>query len=137
MNTKEHAVAVALITPSGVPMIRDPKKPAPVFWKFPGGRGSSEETAAGTAVREYWEETGIKLEESDLSVIFQEDRGNHILTIFAVVLPTLPPMRKRGDEGEEIALAITATLSKLPGLFPPHKKWVGEILARTAATAAR
>ncbi len=37
-----NAVAVLIITPEGIPLIRDPKKPAPVFWKVPGGRGHED-----------------------------------------------------------------------------------------------
>ena len=43
MNS-EHAAAVLIISPDGIPVVRDPKKPIPRYWKLPGGRSEGKET---------------------------------------------------------------------------------------------
>ena len=42
-------------------------------WLFPGGGLHRGEDAAAGAVREVWEETGIRLEPSDLTFLFERD----------------------------------------------------------------
>src|SRR6266516_4216101 len=97
-----HSVAVLLLTPAGVPLIRDPKKPAPVYWKLPGGRSEVGETPEAAAAREIKEEIGVVLAEDDLFVVHEEDRGSHTLVIFKAELPELKGLLKTGDEREEI-----------------------------------
>ena len=128
---KGNAVAVLLVTPQGIPVIRDPKKPAPVFWKLPGGRSNEgvPETAEGCAVRELEEEIGVSLRESDLTVVHSLDKGNHILTIFRADLTALPQMKSQGNEGEEIRVFAPGELLAEQGFFPNHRKVVGGILA--------
>lgn len=124
-----HAVAVLLITPSGIPLIRDPKKPSPVFWKLPGGRSEGAETATQCALREVEEEIGISLSADDLTVIHAEDKGSHILTIFQARLAALPQMKSRGNEGEEINLFAPRNIIAMRDFFPNHRKVVGGVLS--------
>lgn len=126
-----YAVAVLIITPQGVPLIRDPKKPVPVFWKLPGGRSNASETAEQTAVREVREEIGIIIKEKELRIIYQEDRENHILIIFRIDLPALPQLKKRGDEGEEIKIFSPQEILSMNDFFPNHKRVVEKISGLT------
>jgi len=120
MNS-EHAVAVLIISPDGTPLVRDPKKPIPRYWKLPGGRSEGAEIPEECAVREIHEELGLKIDQDDLQVIEQQDRGNHTLTFFRANLPSLKGMKKEGDEREEIKIFKLAEIATLPDFFPNHK----------------
>ena len=117
-----HAVAVLLVAPEGIPLVKDPKKPFPPFWKLPGGRGTKAETAEETAIRELEEEIGVSLAKEDLKIIHQEDKKTHMLTIFRTDLPFLPKLKKQGDEGEEIRIFSPEEIISLPDFFPNHFK---------------
>lgn len=125
---KGHAVAVLVVSPEGIPLIRDPKKPSPIYWKLPGGRGDASETAEECAIREIQQEIGVLLLAEALEVIFAEDRGNHILTIFRADLPTLPQLNVYGDEGEQIGIFSPTDIISLQDFFPNHRKVVEEVL---------
>lgn len=117
-----HAVAVAILSPEGVPLVRDPKKPIPRYWKLPGGRSLAAETPEDCAVREVLEETGLKVSMDSLTLIEAEDKKTHILTFFKAELPSLKRMRSVGNESEEIrSFSLTDALA-LPDLFPNHKR---------------
>ena len=125
-----YAVAVLLNTPWGIPLIRDPRKPAPVFWKLPGGRSEGDETAEQSAIRELSEEVGVFISVDDLTVVHSENKGSHTLTIFRADVDTLPQMKSEGDEGEEIKVFKPAQILGMRDFFPNHRKVVGDILAR-------
>ncbi len=57
-------VAIAIVAESDLFLIgrRPPGKPLEGYWEFPGGRIEPGETASQAAVRECWEETGIRVE---------------------------------------------------------------------------
>jgi ADP-ribose pyrophosphatase YjhB (NUDIX family) len=124
-----YAVAVLLNTPHGIPLIRDPKKPAPIFWKLPGGRSEGMETAEQSAIRELAEEVGIALSVNDLTVVHVENKVGHTLTIFRADLDTLPKMKSEGDEGEEIKVFKPSQILRMTDFFPNHRKVIGSILA--------
>jgi len=124
-----YAVAVLIITPQGIPLIRDPKKPAPVFWKAPGGRSVLNESAKAAAIREVEEEVGIMLSEKDLIVVFKKDKESHMLVLFAANIKSLPNLKSRGDEGEEIKLFSPKQILAMPDFFPPHREAFGKTLA--------
>lgn len=128
MLPKGNAVAVLIITPKGIPLIRDPKKPAPVFWKLPGGRGEESETARKCALREIEEEIGFILPNRVMEVVYSEDKGNHVLTIFSVKLLTTPRMKIVGNEGEEIEMFSPREILEKNDFFPNHRKVVESIL---------
>ena len=123
-----HAVAVLLVTPEGIPLVKDPKKPPPPFWKLPGGRGPATETAEEVAIREIEEEIGVSLAKENLKIIHREDRGTHILTIFRADLPSLPKLKQRGDEREEMGVFSPREILSLPDFFPNHLKIVEQQL---------
>ena len=122
------AVAVFLVTPEGIPLVKDPKKPPPFFWKLPGGRGPATETAEEVAIRELKEEIGVSLSKKDLKVIHREDRGTHILTIFRADLPALPTLKQQGEEGEQVGIFSPRAMLSLPDFFPNHLKIVEQQL---------
>jgi ADP-ribose pyrophosphatase YjhB (NUDIX family) len=128
---KGHATAVLLVTPQGIPVVRDLKKPTPIFWKLPGGRSkeSAAETAKGCAIRELTEEIGVSLSENDLTIIYSLDKGNHTLTIFRADLTVLPQIKSQGDDGEEIRVFAPKDLLAEQSFFLNHRKVVEEILA--------
>lgn len=119
---KGHATAVMIITPEGIPLVRDPKKQPPLFWKVPGGRGDATETARQCACREIREELGVTLLESDLRIAYEEDKGSHVLTLFVAKLPALPKLKEIGDEGEEIKVFPPQQLLRMADFFPNHRR---------------
>ncbi len=123
------AVAVLIMTPEGIPLIKDPKKPPPHYWKLPGGRSTGEETAEETALREIKEETGVSLETSDLEVIYENDKGNHTLMFFKAELAKLPPLKKEGNDGEEIGVFSSEEILSLQDFFPNHLNIVKDYLS--------
>lgn len=123
-----YAVAVLIITPQGIPLIRDPKKPPPVFWKAPGGRSARGESAKEAAVREVKEEIGMSLSAGGLSVVREEDRGSHALVLFSAKLESLPDLKPRGDEGEEIKVFRPERILKMSDFFPNHRMAFEKIL---------
>jgi ADP-ribose pyrophosphatase YjhB (NUDIX family) len=123
-----YAVAVLVVAPQGIPLIRDPKKPAPVFWKAPGGRSNANESAKSAAARELQEEIGVTVPEKDLAVVHEEDRGSHVLVLFTAKLKALPGLKTRGDEGEEIRLFTPKEILTMPDLFPNHRRVFEKIL---------
>jgi len=129
MNS-EHAVAVLIITPEGTPLVRDPKKPVPRYWKLPGGRSEGTEIPEECAVREIYEELGIEIDPDQLQVIEQQDRGNHTLTFFRIDLVTSKGMKEVGDEREEIKLFKLTDIPGLPDLFPNHKAIIQMVVSK-------
>ncbi len=120
---KGHAVAIEVITPEGIPLVRDPKKQVPLFWKFPGGRSeANEKTAVEVAVREIKQEIGVSLTEDSLELLHTEDRGSHYFSFFRAVLSAMPKLKTQGDEGEEIRIFQASELDNMEDFFPPHKK---------------
>ena len=117
-----YAVAVLIITPNGIPLIRDPKKPSPVFWKAPGGRSNAGEGSEAAAIREIKEELGIALQKDDLVLLREEDKGSHVLAFFTAKLEALPALKARGDEGEEIRLFSPEDILSMADFFPNHRK---------------
>ena len=130
MSQVSYAVAVLIITPQGIPLIRDPKKPAPVFWKAPGGRSLANESAKAAAVREVKEEIGMTLTEKDLVVVCEEDRSSHELVLFSTKLKSILGLKTRGDEGEEIKIFSPSQILALHDFFPNHRR----VFERTLTT---
>jgi ADP-ribose pyrophosphatase YjhB (NUDIX family) len=123
-----HAVAVFCVTPRGIPLVRDPRKPAPRFWKLPGGKGDGQKTPEESAVRELEEETGIKVAGEDLELVDKQDRDSHFFFVFRVDISTLGGLKNRGDEGEEVKLFTAEEISEMKDFFLPHRDAVGCIL---------
>jgi ADP-ribose pyrophosphatase YjhB (NUDIX family) len=120
-----HAVAVLIASPEGTPLVRDPKKPIPHYWKLPGGRSEGKETPEECAVREIYQELGLKIDIDALEVIEQQDRRSHTLTFFRIDLPSLKDLKKVGDEQEEIHVYKSLLeIGKMQDFFPNHREIV-------------
>jgi 8-oxo-dGTP diphosphatase len=121
MTMSHHAVAVLITSPEGVPMVRDPKKPAPQYWKLPGGRSESSESPEECAVREVFDEVGVRLASEQLRIIGRQNRETHTLTFFRADLSSLDGLKIEGDEQEEVKVFAAQEVLQLPDLFPNHK----------------
>lgn len=127
-TSSAHAVAVLVVTPQGIPLVRDPKKPEPHYWKLPGGRSEEGETAVQCAVRELNEELGIALGETDLKQVTSQSRGNHTFTLFQARLPALPELKQQGDDGEDVRVFSPQQILMLPDFFPNHRAASAQLL---------
>lgn len=133
MDSK-HAVAVLIRSAEGTPLVRDPKKPEPRYWKLPGGRSEGNESPEACAVREIDEELGLKLNEDDLELLDQQDRGSHTVTFFRAHVPSLDTLKTEGNEQEEIRVVQSLIeIGKMDDLFPNHK----HVVQREAVTELR
>ncbi len=121
-SRKGFAVAVIVNSPYGIPLVRDPRKPQPQYWKFPGGKGHSGESPEQAAVRETEEETGIKILESQLILLDEEVRRDHFFFAFEAPVMDLIGLKARGDEGEEVKLFSAEYIKRMKDLFSPHRK---------------
>jgi len=117
----DYAVAIFIKSPEGIPLVMDPKKPAPLYWKFVGGRSELGEDAIGAARREICEELGLQLKEKDLKLLFEENRENHKFVFFGAELASLNGMLKNGNEGEEIKTFSLEQIKQMPDFMPNHK----------------
>lgn len=128
MKTQEDfAVAVMIKTPSGFPMVRDPQKPLPHYWKFPGGRPTGVETPIETALRQTREEVGITLSENDLVLARKEWCGNHFFYFYSVKLNQRPTLLEYGNEGEDVCLVPRKALFSGREVHPRHLKLAQQI----------
>ena len=108
--------------------MRDPKKPVPRYWKLPGGRSEGSETPEECAVREIWQETGLKIDQSKLQVIDCQNRGDHTVTFFRIDVPSLKNLKRQGDEQEEIRVVPSLiAIGKMEDLFPNHRSIVQKV----------
>ena len=119
-------VAPSVIAPEGIPLVRDPGKPRPLFWKLAGGKGDGDETPKETAVREILEELGIKIRQEDLVPVDKESKGDHIIYYYQVTIPNLIGLRERGD-GEEVQVFAPQEVVRMRDFFLPHRDAVGRV----------
>jgi len=124
----EIAAVVLIVTPLGIPLVRDPAKPSPIFWKLPGGHGEAGEDARMCAVREAKEETGLDLSDSELKEVDVMAKDSHTLTIFQAKLSSLEGLRKQGNEGEEVRVFSPHEVLFLKDFMPNHYSAVLHIL---------
>lgn len=127
IGTSPSAVAALVISPKGIPLIRDPKKPAPHYWKLPGGRSGPDESPETSAIREVEEEIGLILKKDELKIVYREERESHAFYLFRDEVFSLEGLKSKGDEGEEVKLFLPEELKNLPDLFPPHREILEEI----------
>jgi len=126
-STSRYAVVCLIVSPRGVPLVRDPKKPKPYYWKLPGGRSEGDETPIEAIIREIKEEVGLYFRSEDMKLTYEEKRGNHIFCLFQVNPVSLNGLKTIGNDGEEVKLFTPEKLKNLPDLFPAHRKVLDEI----------
>lgn len=120
-----YAVAIIVETPDGIPLVSDPQKPSPRFWKFPGGRNHPGEMPPETAIRELNEETGVNLSTGKLKLIHQEERTssgrNHLFFLFHAKMSKRVKLCERGEGGELVKFFTPEKIKTMPDFFPNHK----------------
>ena len=122
MNYPQYAITVLVESPQGIPLVRDPQKPSPLYWKLPGGRSEEGETATQAAIRELKEEIGLTVEAKNIQIVHQENRKSHIFVFFRTKVLSLANLKEKGDEGEDVEVFTHAQISQMPDFFPPHRK---------------
>ena len=128
---KDYAVAVIVETPQGIPLVCDPQKPVPHFWKFPGGRSNSGEIPEETALRELREETSIRLEKDALKLLHQEARGGHSFFLFQAHIPATVGLPSHGSDGELVKFFSHEEIQTMPDFFPNHRALAERFLFAT------
>jgi len=123
-SERSYSSVIFAIIPNqhSVVLVYEPGKPSPIYWKLPGGRvDPKDHDPEETAVRELEEETGLELSEGDvLSLLCREDKGSFDRYLFVAVTNS-GALKKRGDEGEEIALFNITELDDMLDFFPDHR----------------
>jgi ADP-ribose pyrophosphatase YjhB (NUDIX family) len=107
---------------TGIPLVKDPTKPAPLYWKLPGGHGNPGEFAELVAVREVEHETAVTLKAEDLLLWDKDDRGSHIISFFVARLGTLGGIKGQSAEGLNVRVFEAEEILSLTDFFPPHRK---------------
>lgn len=127
-----YAVIVVVMTSQGLIAVRDLSKPAPVYWKLPGGKSHFGETAEQCATRELEEETGIAVKPEDLKMVFQQEKGSHVKVFFSVKVDSIERLKSTGNEGEEVKIFPVSDVLELirKGEFHPAHRIVEKILRR-------
>jgi 8-oxo-dGTP pyrophosphatase MutT (NUDIX family) len=123
-------------TPSGLqfPMVQDPDKPAPLYWKFPIGRLEDGEHARAGGRREFLEETGahetgFDFDADDLIYVARYDRGNHIQFVYALPLQDLNGVGHTGQEGERVDVFGVEKLMEAD-FFRPQREVIDDLLEK-------
>lgn len=122
MSPSDGAVLIIVVSPQGIPLVRDETKPKPRYWKLPGGKVEPGETHMAAAHRELKEETGLVVEEGEIKMIDYISKPTHVLTVFHAELPTLREIASRGIEGEEVEIFSLDGVRRLSDLLPAHRK---------------
>lgn len=128
-----YAAMIIVMTPKGLISVRDPNKPAPIYWKLPGGKSHFGETAKQCAARELKEETGIEVRPEDLKMVSQQEKGSHVKVFFSVRVDSVVGLKSIGDEGEEVKILSISDVLKLirSGEFhPTHSRIVEKALLK-------
>ena len=125
---RDFAVIVLVQSAQGVPLVRDPSKPAPRYWKLPGGKGEEGDTVEQAGWRELREETGVELSIESLKVVLKKDRRTHDLYVVVATIDQLPSVAEQGVEGEEIGVFHSLEeITQLSDFFPPHHSLLQEL----------
>lgn len=127
--TSPYAVAALIVSPQGIPLVKDPKKPSPSFWKLPGGRSEEKETPTEAIIREIKEELGLSFEpkDKDMELVYEEERESHNFYLFQTNPVSVEELKPIGNEGEEVKLFLPEKIKIMPDFFSPHLKILKEI----------
>ena len=105
-------VATAMILSDGerVLLVRRGTEPGLGLWSLPGGYVDRGEVVEEAAVREVWEETGVRTEVTELVGVFSEKRSPVVLVVYAGVITKGQPSAR--DEVMDVDFFA-------PGEMPP------------------
>lgn len=103
----------------------------PSLWNFPGGGVEKKETIKTSAVREVWEEAGIKIKESDLEFLYREEKSKRVLYFYRVKFDKYPTV-KLNDESSKFKWVKWSKFPK--NLHKPTKFYHKSRKGETAST---
>jgi 2-dehydropantoate 2-reductase len=121
-------LAADLLAADGDKVLLIERKYPPFGWAIPGGMIDCGERAEAAAVREFFEETGIKAAETDIKLLgvysdpSRDDRGHTVSVIFYADISAVP---KAGDDAKN---ARYFSFDELPTLAFDHKKVIEDYL---------
>jgi ADP-ribose pyrophosphatase YjhB (NUDIX family) len=110
---------IAVVTPKGIPLVRDFYK-VPSYWKFPGGHGEGSESPEDCAWRELFQETGIGVDFFELEKIHDEEKVDHKLFFFMITKSEAPKINAFGDGGEQVDYFTLERIQTMSDFFPSH-----------------
>lgn len=125
--TSPYAVVALIVSPQGIPLVKDFKKPSPNYWKLPGGRSEEKETPTEAIIREIKEEIGLSFKPKDMELIYEEEREGHNFYLFQTNPVSVEGLKSIGNEEEKVKLFLPEEIKNLPDFFPPHLKILKEI----------
>jgi 8-oxo-dGTP diphosphatase len=105
----------------------------PGYWTVPGGHIDSKEDAMQGAIREIYEETGIKVETDDIklkavTLNHHEDRGEvWVSFVFLATIKEKQEVKEVDEEGNSKWIDIKELLT-MENVFPPLKIYFDHVL---------
>lgn len=119
-------------------LIRRKNPPSADLFAFPGGRGEPGETPAETAVREFFEETGISVREPELFATYdlksESENGDLVSNFFLSVFLVKSDETREAVAADDAADPGWYTVEEIRGLpVPPSVLECAERLAARAA----
>lgn len=119
-------------TERGVPLVINPWKGVNTFWLPPGGKGEAHDhSPRSTAIREYWEETGLRLKALELigeplpRINRDDPKLPYHIYMYRGYLDRkgLQRLRERGMGGEAIKIFTDDDLRTLKNFYPDYKQF--------------
>lgn len=134
LNKADQSAVVLIVGPGNkVPLVIEPDKPSPHYWKCPGGEHEDGESPAEMAAREVEEEVGLRLSPEDLILIATPlILGEHTKFHYLGFATSWDGLKSYGDEGEIVRLLDLAMLGRL-NFLPIQARWWNAHRAELAA----
>ena len=97
LKHEKKAIGAVLFTDGVELLVLKPRKKG--YWEIPKGKFDEEEKAKEGAAREFYEETGIKINTSKMTFLkkFRQRKGKLVM-LFIYEVKKLPPVRKMKDK---------------------------------------
>lgn len=124
MFRKEKWISVCFVLGPNdmVPLVMDPDKGPPHYWKFPGGHSeiADGKKQSQTAVRETFEETGLEVK--NIKYLSREQSGSFPVYLFCGRTDSFTNLREFGDEGELVKLVHVDEIPFMSDFLVSHRK---------------